>query len=52
MSQLAICSSDGAENEADLISSQEATQNDYMADESGGDLGQGKKVKHQKSVYL
>jgi len=39
VSQLALCSSAGGVNEADLISSQEPTHNDYLADESGGDAG-------------
>jgi len=52
VSQLAICSSTGAVNEMDLISSREPTHNDYMADESGGDAAHSGKKRKQKSVYV
>ena len=52
VSQLALCSDTGCGNEADLISSQEPTHNDYMADESGGDAAHSGIARKQKSVYV
>ena len=48
LSQVALCSSSGNVNEADLISSQDPTQNDYLADESGAEAQAGK----QRSVFV
>ena len=52
VSQLALCSSAAGVNEADLISSQEPTHNDYLADESGGDAAHSGTARKQKSVYV